>query len=477
MSQSRKCYVHKVPQCLRRIVEKTGLKVVFMARGSGADMAAGHLRLVLLEVLQIVSTFHVSGAGRLFDHADGAAWDVCPALHFFTEAHFPLDMTALPSLFDCRYADWQPGTSELNVTLHKLPPLHTTLGSGADMAAGHLRLVLLQSVTGSLANRVDAPDLDKTDNAKECVVCTVVLLALVGVLTAVGLYMSFWPRDTGGKTESQDQGSLNVSADMVLKAYMKQDEDPCQNFYQFACGNYESPSRQVLTQMEDDMYVSLAKTLKTAKFPRRKQAATEKAAALYKTCLRVRTGDVDDSAMMTRFMQDVGLTVGTYASANALDKVVMLFFDYNLVSVLDLSLVDTRVHRGHRVLHLGLSTAQLLWLGKRGKVTPGFYTRHLGPFGLNPLSDEAVSVAQSIASAENTLVQELLVRSYPDETAGEFIYRVSELNQVVPCKNSSWDKLIYQYSLHFYNDKDEVLSEHVPVQHFVVVILRHLLSP
>ncbi|XP_075721842.1 uncharacterized protein LOC142765152 [Rhipicephalus microplus] len=315
----------------------------------------------------------------------------------------------------------------------------------------------MSSVTGSLANRVDAPDLDKTDNAKECVVCTVVLLALVGVLTAVGLYMSFWPRDTGGKTESQDQGSLNVSADMVLKAYMKQDEDPCQNFYQFACGNYESPSRQVLTQMEDDMYVSLAKTLKTAKFPRRKQAATEKAAALYKTCLRVRTGDVDDSAMMTRFMQDVGLTVGTYASANALDKVVMLFFDYNLVSVLDLSLVDTRVHRGHRVLHLGLSTAQLLWLGKRGKVTPGFYTRHLGPFGLNPLSDEAVSVAQSIASAENTLVQELLVRSYPDETAGEFIYRVSELNQVVPCKNSSWDKLIYQYSLHFYNDKDEVL--------------------
>ncbi|KAH8033807.1 hypothetical protein HPB51_016262 [Rhipicephalus microplus] len=89
---------------------------------------------------------------------NGAAWDVCPALHFFTEAHLPLDMTALPSLFDCRYADWQPGTSELNVTLHKLPPLHTTLGSGADMAAGHLRLVLLQDQKATIVTTNAAVD-------------------------------------------------------------------------------------------------------------------------------------------------------------------------------------------------------------------------------------------------------------------------------------------------------------------------------
>ncbi|KAL1427914.1 hypothetical protein MTO96_003072 [Rhipicephalus appendiculatus] len=107
-------------------------------------MAAGHLRLVLLRTLQMMTTFYASGTEQLFDHADGAAWDVWPAV-LFTEAHLPFEMTALPSLLDCRYADWQPGTSELNVTLHKLPPLHTDLGSGADMAAGHLRLVLLQA--------------------------------------------------------------------------------------------------------------------------------------------------------------------------------------------------------------------------------------------------------------------------------------------------------------------------------------------
>ncbi|KAH6931430.1 hypothetical protein HPB50_024398 [Hyalomma asiaticum] len=100
----------------------------------------------------MVTTFNASGAEQLFDHADGAAWDVCPAQRFFTEARLPFEVTALPWLFDYRYADWQPGISELNVTLHKLPPQHTALGSGADMAAGHLRLVLLQGKDSSLGD-------------------------------------------------------------------------------------------------------------------------------------------------------------------------------------------------------------------------------------------------------------------------------------------------------------------------------------
>ncbi|KAL1470305.1 hypothetical protein MTO96_024370 [Rhipicephalus appendiculatus] len=145
------------------------------ALGSGADMAAGHLRLVLLQTLQMVTTFYASGTEQLFDHADGAAWDVCPAV-LFTEAHLPFEMTALPWLFDCRYADWQPGTSELNVTLHKLPPLHTALGSGADMAAGHLRLVLLQTlqmVTTFYASGTEQL-FDHADGAA-CNVCPAVL--------------------------------------------------------------------------------------------------------------------------------------------------------------------------------------------------------------------------------------------------------------------------------------------------------------
>lgn len=327
----------------------------------------------------------------------------------------------------------------------------------------------MSALTGSSVNRVDAPELEKTDNAKECVVCTVVVVALAGVLTAAGLYMSFWLRDTTGRNDSStDQAGSNVTAAMVLRAYMKRDEDPCQNFYRFACGNYESASRQVLAQMEDEMYASLAQTLDTAKFPRKGQvAAAEKAAALYKACTRVRVGEVDDGAAMTHFMQDVGLTADTYASANALDKIAMLFFSYNLVSVLELSLVDTRLRRGHRVLHLALSTGQLVWLGKRGRVTAAFYTQHLGPFGLVPSSDEAIGVAQSIVLAENAALQELLLQAYAGNTAGEFIYRVSELNDVVPCTDdTNWAKHINLHSDNFYNGNDEVLVQQPDAMRF-----------
>lgn len=326
------------------------------------------------------------------------------------------------------------------------------------------------SFTSSVATRVDAPELEKTDNVKEGVVCAVVVLALAGVLTAVGLYMSFWPSDMDGENSGSSvparndplcQGSQCADATARLKAIMKTDEDPCENFYRFVCGNYRSPSRQMLAQMEDEMYASLVKALEAARFPPSGQTGPEKAAALYKACsVGIRRGDVDDSAFVARFMENVGLTARTYDSAEPLDKMVMLFFRYNLDSVLDLSLVDTRLYRGHRVLRVGLSTAQLYWLGNRGSADANsFYHRHLGPFGLNPKSTQASEVAGEIINAETIAIAELLGHSNPDESSGEFIYMVPELNDLARCETANWGNLISKYSSNAYGANDEVLVQ------------------
>nr|XP_054923193.1 membrane metallo-endopeptidase-like 1 [Dermacentor andersoni] len=328
-----------------------------------------------------------------------------------------------------------------------------------------------------MATRVDAPELEKTDNVKEGVVCAVVVLVLAGVLTAVGLYMSFWPSDMDGDNSGSSvaarndplcQGSRCADATARLKAIMKTDADPCENFYRFVCGNYESPSRQMLAQMEDEMYASLAKTLEKAKLPPSEQTAPEKAAALYKACsMGVRKGEVDDSAFMKQFMEHVGLTANTYASAEPLDKMVMLFFRYNLGSVLDLSLVDTRVHRGHRVLRVGLSAAHLWWLGNRGRADANsFYRRHLGPFGLDPKSALARDAAGEIINAETVAIAELIGRSNPGEGFGEFIYMVSELNHLAPCETGNWENLISRYSSHVYGADDEVMVQKPDIVRF-----------
>ncbi|KAK8761225.1 hypothetical protein V5799_027508, partial [Amblyomma americanum] len=320
---------------------------------------------------------------------------------------------------------------------------------------------------GVSSNRVDAPELEKTDNTKEGVVCALVVLTLVGVLTAAGLYMSFWPSDMDGDDSGSTamamddrlcQGIQCADAAERLRAIMKPDEDPCHNFYRFVCGNYKDPSGQMLAQMDAEMYASLAKVLKAATFPPTGQSATEKAAALYDACTRVRAGEVDDTAALAQLMKDVGLTATTYGSADAADKMVMLFFQYNLVGPLELSLMDTRMHRGKRVLRLALSPAHLAWFGKRGEASASFYPRHLGPFGLAATSSEAADMAGAVIGAENEAMEELLIQSHHGEQHGDFIHMAPDLNRLAPCTSQGvWEAFISKYSGNMYGYEDEVL--------------------
>ncbi|XP_077508130.1 endothelin-converting enzyme 1-like [Amblyomma americanum] len=332
------------------------------------------------------------------------------------------------------------------------------------------------STLGASRTRVDSRELEKTDTAKEGIVCAIIVLTLAGVLTALGLYLSFWPSHKDGgdsastvnaKDERLCQGSHCTGAVETLKAIMKADEDPCHDFYRFVCGNYRHPSGQMLAQMEDAMYESLASVLKRATFKSSGQSASEKAAALYDACSRVRTGDVDDNAALTQFMKDAGLTATSYSSANAADKMVMLFFHYNLASILELSLVDTRLHRGKRVLRLALSPAYLTWFGKRGEAASGFYPRHLGPFGLSPMSPEAKNTATSVIDAENVAMEELLLQSNQGDQHGELIHSARDLNRLAPCTSQdSWEDLMSKYSGNVYGAEDEVLVKQPDVTRF-----------
>ncbi|KAL1433947.1 hypothetical protein MTO96_012086 [Rhipicephalus appendiculatus] len=123
--------------------------------GSGADMAAGNLRLVFLQLMQMTAIAR-----------DATASAVCPALQDISvtqefchellclpAAQMPLDMTALPAVssFGCgRQCIWQHWKDRDSEALQKHAHHSATLGSGADMAAGNLRLVFLQLLYSQL---------------------------------------------------------------------------------------------------------------------------------------------------------------------------------------------------------------------------------------------------------------------------------------------------------------------------------------
>ncbi|XP_065296631.1 uncharacterized protein [Dermacentor albipictus] len=111
--------------------------------GSGAAMAARHLRFVFLQVMQMLTAYQDS-FDAMCPIPDYTAYKDCTCPPFIcTTLDFksPLDMTALPAVVSL--ACWPPW-SPSDEGLLKQPPQPTISGSGAAMAARHLRFVFLQ---------------------------------------------------------------------------------------------------------------------------------------------------------------------------------------------------------------------------------------------------------------------------------------------------------------------------------------------
>ncbi|XP_077523066.1 neprilysin-1-like [Amblyomma americanum] len=249
----------------------------------------------------------------------------------------------------------------------------------------------------------------RSDDCKQYPACFAVVAAIVALTAALSV---FWVlllhRDWQGGLASTlppgpvCQNSQCASAAKVLKAVMKPEADPCGDFYTYVCGNYKHPLGLFIGQLDYEMYRALARTLDAASsLPSGGQTASQKAVALYKNCAE---GRVDETEELRKFVESVGLGLSTYADADVLDKIIMLFFKYNIAILLELSLDDAKLSRHKRLLVLAVSSSQLRWMSERSKTAPLdlFYLSHMAAFGLHVLSDEALHTAQNIIRAETT---------------------------------------------------------------------------
>ncbi|KAK8758578.1 hypothetical protein V5799_003790, partial [Amblyomma americanum] len=82
---------------------------------------------------------------------------------------------------------------------------------------------------------------------------------------------------------------------------------------------------------------------------------------MYKNCAE---GRVDETGELRKFVESVGLSMGTYADADVFDKIIMLFFKYNIAILLELSLDDAKLSRHKRLLVLAVSSSQLRWMNE-----------------------------------------------------------------------------------------------------------------
>lgn len=313
------------------------------------------------------------------------------------------------------------------------------------------------SQTSMLMSKGDSPKLEKSgDGVSEGAVCALIVIVLGGVATAVGLYFSFWPTGKEGTAPPSSETGPCKGAQCTLvqqlHSIMATGQDPCGDFYSFVCGNYRSSSGRMLVQMEDEMYASLFRALDGATVPYSGQSAAEKAAALYKACT---SGDTDETAALQDFLSTVGLGPGQYQSAEPLDKILGLFFRYNLITLLGLWLEDNRLSRGYRELKVSLSDVQLSWFQERGPAgMTAIYSRTLG------LPAQEISYAESEAAGRLSQDVLLALKLFNFNS-------LDGLDRLTPnIARGRWTALVNTYTNGKYRGDDEVQVSEPALRYF-----------
>ncbi|KAH9369206.1 hypothetical protein HPB48_016921 [Haemaphysalis longicornis] len=263
------------------------------------------------------------------------------------------------------------------------------------------------------------------------------------------------------------RGSPCDDLSRTIKVFMNASADPCADFYDFACGRYHHPSKQTIVQMQDQMYTELPRIILSSKYPKRNQSAAQKAAALYNTCLMVYRGRVDDSEALRRFVDAVGLSAGRYAQVEALDKILLLFFKYGLLTLLGLSLEDTQLYKHVREIKVTLNSHQLRWFRqRRSNVLTSFYPPHMDALGLREGSAEATSTAMKIIEAENTAAGLLTEKTLRNYNRLVFSY-VGGLNAYTPSlRPGRWKTLISAHSDNIYKADHKVQASASALAYF-----------
>ncbi|CAN8014097.1 unnamed protein product [Ixodes persulcatus] len=146
---------------------------------------------------------------------------------------------------------------------------------------------------------------------------------------------------------------------------MNHTADPCDNFYNFECANYQGSSGNMIGQMTVDILREVHTRLSNSNIRNRGQSAVEKAVGLYAACNNQGLSGTNDEEPLKMFIERLGLSVAKDTQGDTLDKIILLGLKYNLQSVLSLSLTDGSLYRGRRQLEITFGSPQITWFQLR----------------------------------------------------------------------------------------------------------------
>ncbi|XP_070389918.1 neprilysin-1-like isoform X4 [Dermacentor albipictus] len=296
--------------------------------------------------------------------------------------------------------------------------------------------------------------------------------AMTGALVTALLYL--WPSSISPPTNESTAKPLMCTTNdckvlaQWLRVKLDQKFDPCDDFYQFVCDDYQGTI--TTSKITEDVTKAALSAARASTVPPTGQSAWQKATALFKACVTMFYSKRDETKELKAWMTSLGLDLNNLTPSgpfDPVDMVVRFSLDFGLPVLLTFTFADVALGN-KRLMILQTNDADASWFEYREKAlstSPAkindFYLRMLQKYGVD---NETIQKLSSEISEYETRLS--AIRKSAQKVKGQVHAPIEDIGALTEphITGEMWAGIIAKYTKTMYGGNDIITyQKFVPV--------------